>query len=142
MIHLYHYTSEEHLESIFAEGLHTSSRYEMFTNLRKDVVYCWMSPTDQKIFSDSSVCLEIEVDESRCLVAEMDYISLAMMYQYGGKKYGSKNLPINKKASALFTQLYEITSIPIKAYDDNFFTPEVLVKGHVAPEKIKIYREE
>ena len=93
-------------------------------------MYCWLSPRDQKIFSEDEVCLEIQIDENRCTVAEMDYISLAMMYKYGGRNYGGKNFPVN-----------EVTSLPIKQYDDNFFTPEVLVKGHILPENIKLYAE-
>ncbi len=140
MIQVYHYTRKENIEHILVEGLNPSSRYETFTGIRDNVIYCWLSPADQKIFSEDTVCLEIEVDENRCTVAEMDYISFAMMYQYGGKKYGGKNIPINEKASELFSQLYEITSLPIQEYDDNFFTPEVLVRGHIDPENIRIVK--
>lgn len=139
---LYHYTKKENLDSILAEGLIASSRYESFTELRKSVVFCWLYPDSQKIFDDDSVCLEITVDENSCIVAEMDYISFAMMYKYGGAKYGGKNVPVNLQAAELFVRLYEVTAIPIAEYADNFFSPEVLVKGNIDAKYIKIYQQE
>ena len=139
---LYHYTKKENLDRILAEGLIASSRYEAFTELRNNVVFCWLSPDSQKIFDDNSVCLEITVDDNSCIVAEMDYISFAMMYKYGGAKYGGKNVPVNLQASELFIQLYEVTAIPIAEYADNFFSPEVLVKGNIEAKYIKIYQQE
>ncbi len=136
---LYHYTNRSNLDKILNEGLKASSRYEAFSDLRNDVVFCWLSPKDQKIFSDDEICLELTIEADLCTVAEMDYISFAMMYKYGGAKYGGKNLPVNHKASDLFVQLYEITALPIGDYDDNFFTPEVLVKGNVDAKNIKLY---
>ncbi len=140
MIKLYHYTSKENLSKILLEGLKATSRYEKFSDIRKNVVYCWLFPDHQKIFSEDDICLEIEVEESRCIVAEMDYISFAMMYKYGGKKYGGKNIPINNEASDLFARLYKVTSCAISEYEDNFFTPEVLVQGNIAPDRIKIFK--
>ena len=136
---LYHYTNKANLDQILTNGLKASSRYESFSELRKDVVFCWISPNEQKIFSDDEICLELTVEDSRCTVAEMDYISFAMMYKYGGAKYGGKNVPVNHKASDLFVQLYETTALPISNYDDNFFTPEVLVKGNIDSQNIKVY---
>ena len=92
------------------EGLSPASRYESFSNLRENVVYCWLSPDDQKIFNSDEICLEICVNEERCIVADMDYISLAMMYKCGGIKYGGKNIPVNLKAAELCVKLYEVTS--------------------------------
>lgn len=137
---LYHYTNKSNLDGILNEGLKANSRYEAFSDLRKDVVFCWLSPKDQKIFADDEICLELVVEDRRCTVAEMDYISFAMMYKYGGAKYGGKNLPVNHKASDLFVQLYETTALPISEYDNNFFTPEVLVKGNVDVKNIKVYK--
>lgn len=139
---LYHYTKKENLDRILAEGLIASSRYESFTELRQDVVFCWLSPDSQKIFDDNSVCLEITVDDNSCIVAEMDYISFAMMYKYGGAKYGGKNVPVNLQAAELFVRLYEVTAIPIAEYADNFFSPEVLVKGNIDAKYIKVYQQE
>ena len=56
---LYHYTKKENVDRILAEGLIASSGYEAFTELRQNVVFCWLSPDSQKIFDDNSVCLEI-----------------------------------------------------------------------------------
>ena len=140
MITLYHYTNKNNVHKILHEGLIPLSQYEYFTDLRKDVNYCWLSPDDQKISSNDDVCLELSVEEDKCIVAEMDYISFAMMYKYGGKKFGGKNIPVNQEASDLFIKLYKITSQPISNYEkDHYFTPEVLVKGTIQPENIKIY---
>lgn len=137
---VYHYTDKSNLDSIMKNGLTATSKYEAFTELRKNVVFCWLSPSDNKIFSDNEVCLEISVDEKNCIVASMDYISFAMMYKYGGAKYGGMNIPINEKASELFVKLYETTAIPLSQYKDgNLFSPEVLVKGNITPENIRIY---
>ena len=121
-------------------GLQATSRYESFTELRKNVVFCWLSPSDNKIFSDDTVCLEITVNEKDCFVASMDYISFAMMYKYGGAKYGGMNIPVNELASDLFVKLYETTAIPLSEYNDgNLLSPEVLVKGNICPDNIRIY---
>ncbi len=141
MIKVYHYTHKNNVDKILKEGLKATSRYEQFTKIRKDVVYCWLSPNDQKIFSDEDVCLEITVDENRCLVADMEYISFAMMYKYGGKKFGGKNFLINPQASDLMSKIYEITTLPITHYDNNFFSPEVLVSGDILPNCIKVYNK-
>jgi hypothetical protein len=137
---LYHYTKKENVSKILQEGLIPKSSYELFTELRKNVVFCWLSPDDQKIFSGEDVCLEVSVNEEDCIIAEMDYISLAMMYKYGGRKNGGMNIPVNEEASKLFVKLYEVTSMPISRYEKgNFFTPEVLVKGIIKPENIRLF---
>ena len=136
---VYHYTDKVNLDSIMHSGLKTTSKYESFTELRKDVVFCWLSPSDNKIFSDDTICLEITVDENDCIVASMDYISFAMMYKYGGEKYGGMNIPVNERASELFVKLYETTAIPLSQYKDgNLLSPEVLVRGNISPESIQI----
>ena len=67
-------------------------------SLKKNVVYCW-SFGASKNFHRDYVCFKVEVDETRCVVAEMDYIGFAMMYKYGGKKFGGKNIPICVRGS-------------------------------------------
>lgn len=137
---VYHYTDKANLKNILKNGLLASSRYEMFTELRKDVVFCWLNPSDNAILSHDMVCLEVTVDESRCLVASMDYISFAMMYKYGPQKHGGMNLPINPHASDLCVKLYEITAIPLSQYEaGNLFSPEVLVKGNIDASHIRVY---
>lgn len=140
MVKLYHYTKRSNLENIMNEGLILTSRYELFSDLRENVVYCWLSPDDQKIFNSDEICLEICLNEERCIVADMDYISLAMTYKYGGAKYGGKNIPVNLKAAELCIKLYEVTSLSLFDCErDNYFTPEVLVQGRIEPENIKVY---
>lgn len=137
---VYHYTDRSNLDGILRGGLEATSRYESFTELRKDVIFCWLSPSDNKIFSEDTVCLEVTVDENNCIVASMDYISFAMMYKYGGAKYGGMNIPVNETASELFVKLYETTAMPLSQYKEgNLFSPEVLVKGRISPENIRIY---
>ncbi len=137
---VYHYTDKANLDSIMQSGLKATSRYESFTELRKNVVFCWLLPSDNKIFSDDTICLEVTVDENICVVASMDYISFAMMYKYGGAKYGGMNIPINESASELFVKLYETTAIPLSQYKDgNLLSPEVLVKGNITPKNIQVY---
>ncbi len=80
------------------------------------------------------------MDENDCIVASMDYISFAMMYKYGGAKHGGMNIPLNETASELFVKLYDTTAIPLSQYrDGNLFSPEVLVKGSISPENIRIH---
>lgn len=137
---VYHYTDKTNLDSIMQSGLKATSRYESFSELRKNVVFCWISPSDNKIFSDDTICLEVTVDENDCIVASMDYISFAMMYKYGGAKHGGMNIPLNETASELFVKLYDTTAIPLSQYrDGNLFSPEVLVKGSISPENIRIH---
>lgn len=65
-----------------------------------------------------------------------------MMYKYGGLKYGGMNIPINETASELFVKLYATTAIPLSQYrDGNLLSPEVLVKGNISPERIRIYND-
>ncbi|MBQ8163118.1 MAG: hypothetical protein IJZ93_01955 [Clostridia bacterium] len=139
---VYHYTDKSNLDNIMKNGLKATSRYESFTELRKNVVFCWLSPSDNKIFSDDTICLEVTVNENDCIVASMDYISFAMMYKYGGAKYGGMNIPINETASELFVKLYDTTAIPLSQYrNGNLLSPEVLVKGSISPENIRIYND-
>ncbi len=137
---LYHFTERENLASILKDGLHTSSRYEAFTKLRKDVVYCWLTPADNRLSIEDGVCLEVTVNKAECIVASMDYISMAMMYKYGGEKYGGIALPVNERAAALFAELYEVTAIPLPDYQEgSVLSPEVLVSGNIDAKYIKIH---
>lgn len=77
-----------------------------------------------KLFAEADVCLKITVEEDRCTVAEMDFISLAIMYRYGGAECGRKNIPVNPKDSVLPAGLYSVTVLPASRYQI-FFTPGV-----------------
>ena len=80
-----------------------------------------------KLFAEADVCLKITVEEDRCTVAEMDFISLAIMYRYGGAECGRKNIPVNPKDSVLPAGLYSVTVLPASRYRI-FFTLEFLVR--------------
>lgn len=69
-----------------------------------------------KLFAEADVCLKITVEEDRCTVAEMDFISLAIMYRYGGAECGRKNIPVNPKDSVLPAGLYSVTVLPASRY--------------------------
>ena len=59
---VYHYTDKANFDSIMRSGLMATSRYETFTELRNNVVFCWLSPSHNKIFSDDTICLEVTVN--------------------------------------------------------------------------------
>ena len=80
---LYHFTNIENKESILANGIKAFSKYEIFSSIRKNVVYCWMKKEDNKIPVKNQICFKVSIDEGRCLIADMDYVSMAMMYKHG-----------------------------------------------------------
>jgi hypothetical protein len=133
---LYHYTKLANKDNIVKYGLKAFSKYEVLSPVRENVVYCWISPTDNKIVQDDQICVKINVSDDRCYVAEMDYISMAIMY-----KNGEMNKPKNNEVANLFIQIYELTAIPLRSYKDKvFFTPEVLVKGDILPYDIEFLK--
>lgn len=141
MIKLYHFTEERNVAGILKNGLIPRSRYETFSPIREGVVFCWLSPNDNKLSINNPVCFEVNVNENLCMIADMEYVSLAMMYKYGGEKYGVLKTPINNKASDLFIKIYEITATTINKYNNYFFTPEILVKGKISPNDIAIFNQ-
>lgn len=56
MLTLYHFTDVNLLDKIFNEGLIPISKYEKFTSLRDDVIFCWLSPNDNKLTLENQVC--------------------------------------------------------------------------------------
>ena len=57
-----------------------------------------------------------------------------MMY-----RQGSGGKPKNEKAARLLAEVYQVTSVPLSDYIEGmFWTPEVLVKGDIAPDCIKL----
>ena len=77
------------------------------------------------------------VDQDRCRVAEMDFAGIAMMYLQGS---GGK--PRNEEAARLLADVYRVTSVPLSDYTEGmFWTPEVLVKGDIDPDCIKLISE-
>jgi hypothetical protein len=55
---------------------------------------------------------------------------------------GQGGKPINPEASRLLAELYEATAVPLTEYRPGmFWTPEVLVKGDIGPESIRIMED-
>jgi len=138
-LELFHFADIENTESILKNGLKAASSYEVFTPIRENAVFCWLRKEDNKILSDNQVCFRINVDAGRCLIADMDYVSMAMMYKYNPKGEGIAKKPVNPEAEKLFVQLYEATAVkPCDYYDGMHFSPEVLVKGDIQASDIEL----
>ena len=136
---LFHFTDAANKEDILKNGLKATTSYEIFTRIRKNVVFCWLRKEDNKMAKENQVCFRINVDAKRCLVADMDYVSMAMMYKYSPKGEGIAKKPINPKAEKLFVKLYEATAIrPCDYHDGMHFSPEVLVKGDIQLSDIEL----
>ncbi|MCL2407559.1 MAG: hypothetical protein FWC95_06480 [Defluviitaleaceae bacterium] len=137
---LFHYTDVANKESVLKNGLKATTKYEIFTPIRENVVFCWLKKEDNKIFDSSRICFRVNVSDDRCLIADMDYISIAMMYKYNTQGEGMVKKPVNKNAEALLVQLYEVTAVKYCDYYDGIhFSPEVLVKGDIQATDIEIY---
>jgi hypothetical protein len=79
------------------------------------------------------VYLEVTVEKKCCVVADMEWSSLALMYKQG------QGRPQNVEASRLLAELYRVTAVPLSEYTEGaFWTPEVLVKGDIHPESIRV----
>jgi len=129
---LFHFTDAANKKSILKNGLKASSSYEVFTPIRENVVFCWLKKEDNKMAKENQICFRVNVDAERCLIADMDYVSMSMMYKYNPKGEGIAKKPVNPKAENLFVQLYEATAVkPRDYYDGMHFSPEVLVKGDI-----------
>ncbi len=119
-------------------GLQAVSEYDdLKLDMRRGVVYCWLRKEDDKMSQGGQradyVYLEVTVEEERCIVADMEWSSLALMYRQGQTR------PKNMEASRLLAELYRVTAVPLSEYaEGTFFTPEVLVKGNIRPESIKV----
>ena len=138
---LFHFTDAANKDAILKKGLKASTGYEVFTPLRENVVFCWLKREDNKIPAGNQFCFRINVDAERCLIADMDYVSMAMMYKYNPKGEGIAKKPVNPKAERLFVQLYEVTAVkPCDYYDGMHFSPEVLVKGDIHVSDIELIK--
>ena len=142
-VKLLHSVHRSGLDGVLKTGLRASSAFASLSlEMRRGVVYCWLRKEDDKMSSGGErpdhIYLEVTVDQDCCLVADMDLISAAMMYHQdsGGK-------PRNPEASRLLAEAYQATSVPLREYQPGmFFTPEVLVKGDIAPDCIKVISDE
>jgi len=141
-LELFHFADKENVESILKNGLKASTKYEVFTPIRENVVFCWLHKEDNKIPKENQVCFRVRVGSGRCLVADMDYVSMAMMYKYNPKGEGIAKKPVNPEAEKLFVQIYEATAVkPCDYYDGMHFSPEVLVKGDIQASDIALCLE-
>lgn len=137
-MNLLHSVPRSELEEVLRTGLRPASAFpELGLEMRRGVVYCWLRREDDRMSSDEQrpdhIYLEVTVDESRCLVADMDLIGAAMTYAGSGGKVQ------NPEASRLLAEAYRVTAVPLRDYTPGmFFTPEVLVKGDIAPDCIKV----
>ena len=136
---LFHFTDRANKESVLNNGLKASTGYEIFTPIRKNVVFCWLQKEDNKIQNHNQICLKVNVDAERCLIADMDYISMAMMYKHNPQGEGIAKKPVNPKAEKLFVKLYKTTAVKACDYCDGMhFSPEVLVKGDIQASDIEL----
>jgi hypothetical protein len=103
--------------------------------MRKEVVYCWLKKEHNKMWTNNTdyIYFEVIVNAERCRIAEMDWIGFAMTYRQGSLK------PKNEEAARLFAEIYRVTSVSIPEYHDGlFFTPEVLVKGNIDADNVRL----
>jgi hypothetical protein len=139
---LLHSIPEARLADVLRDGLKAESGFQDFgLEMRRNVIYCWLCKEDDKMYASDKladrVYVEITVDEDRCTIADMEVIGIAMAYANG---WSGK--PRNPEASRLFAEAYRATSVPISEYSVGmFWTPEVLVKGDIEPECIRVLDE-
>ncbi len=138
-VKLIHSVHRSALDEVLSNGLRASSAFaDLGLEMRRDVIYCWLQREDDKMSSGGQrpdyIYLEVTVDQDRCVVADMDLASIAMMYHQGS---GGK--PKSLEASRLLAEAYRVTSVPLRDYTPGvFWTPEVLVKGDIAPDSVRI----
>ena len=138
-VRLLHSIHKSKVAEALRTGLKAASEFPALDlEMRRGVVYCWLDKADDKLASGGQradfVYLEVEVDQDRCLVADLDLISLAMMYHQGS---GGK--PKSPGASRLLAEAYRVTAVPLSEYTPGMFcTPEVLVMGDIAPDCVSM----
>ncbi len=135
---LYHSLPASLAQIALSSGVKAVSMFDdIGLEMRRDVVYCWLSKEDDKLSRDGQrtdfVYLEVTVETQRCTVADMEWSSLALMYLQGQSR------PQNLGAARLLAEIYRVTSVPLNDYSDGmFFTPEVLVKGDIAAADLRL----
>lgn len=135
-MHLLHSTRKSHIPEILEQGLKPVSKFDdLGLEMRKGVLYCWLCKEDDRMWGkrDGFVYIDVSVNQDRCMVADMEFSSLAMMY-----RYGSGRRPKNLEAARLMAEVYRATSVPLAQYTKGMFsTPEVLVRGKIKPMHLK-----
>ena len=140
-VRLVHSVSRSALASVLEHGLKAVHDYSCVDlEMRKNVVCCWLRKEDDRLRREDRTYVEVTVEEGRCLVADMDIISLAMMYEPGSGS-DAPAIPVRKNAEAarLLAEVYRITAVPLAEYREGMFgSPEVLVSGDIGPEYIRL----
>jgi len=137
-VHLFHSIHKSKLEEALSAGLKAGSEFpDLGLEMRRGVVFCWLHKSDDRLGGHGQrsdfAYLEVAVDRDRCLVADMDLISLAMMYHQG-----SGGRAKNPEAARLLAEAYRVTAVPLSEYTPgSFCTPEVLVKGDIGPDCLR-----
>ena len=134
-VKLIHSAHEAQLDDVLANGLRAESKFQDFgLEMRLGVVFCWLQAEDDKLHWTDGVYLEVTVDQDRCLVADMEFISLAITYSRGFRAR-----PANPEAAQLFAEIYRVTAVPLERYEQGMFSsPEVLVQGDIASDCIRV----
>jgi len=136
-VKLLHSVHRSKVSDALGNGVKAASTFDALgLEMRRGVVYCWLRKQDDKMWGkrDDYVYLEVTVDEDRCRIADMDFISLALMY-----RQGSGGKPKNEEAARLLAEVYRSTSVRFSKYVPGmFWTPEVLVKGDIAPDWVRL----
>ena len=139
-VSLLHSIHKSNVDQVLRNGLKATSSFDdLGLEMRRGVVYCWLKKEHDKMRGQRAGYgyVQVTVDKSRCRVADMDFISIAMMYLQG-----SKGKPKNEEAAQLLADLYRVTSVPLSEYTEGmFWTPEVLVKGDIDPDYIRLISE-
>jgi hypothetical protein len=120
-VFVYHFALKSNLDSILNDGFKTYSNYEdLGTDLRKDVIYCWLDPTQDVMgydLNEDYACLKIKVRNA--LVADMSLISSAYVNQMVGN-------------DDLFSELISAYSKTVELNEyvlGHFRVPEILLKS-------------
>ena len=139
-VQLLHSVHKTNIDEVLENGLKADSEFDhLGLEMRRSVIYCWFRKEDDKMWGQrvDYVYVEVTVDEDRCRVAEMDFASIAMMY-----RQGSGGKPKNEEAARLQAEVYRVTSVSLSDYTEGmFWTPEVLVKGDIDADCIKLIPE-
>jgi hypothetical protein len=139
LITLLHSVHKSRLAEVLKTGLKATSHFDdLGLEMRRGVVYCWLRKEDDKKSGGGQradhTYVEVTVHTQRCRVADMEWSSLTLMYLQG---QGGK--PRNPEASQLLAKLYEVTAVPLTEYRPGmFWTPEILVKGDIGPENVRM----
>lgn len=139
---LVHSVRKSRLAEVLQTGLKAVSEFaDLGLEMRRGVVYCWLRKEDDKLSAGGQrgdfAYVEVTVDQERCSVADLEWSSIALMYLQGS---GGK--PRNLEASRLLAQVYLVTAVPLSEYRPGiFFSPEVLVRGDIAPECLRVLAE-